>query len=113
MIPDVEEIRREFEVLVFRDAEVLADGHIPVLLERSAESIAAESTEACSSIHSDHRSSNNRIGIEELIDPAVNVTMGLRRRDGNARSQTCRTGVRAAQSKVRASGGVDDGEGGP
>ena len=111
MVPDVEEIRRELEILVLRDAEVLANGNIPVLLKRSTERVAAEIPETGGSVDSDSRRSANCIGIEELIDPAVNISMSLGGSDGEARIQGCSAGVRAAQGKGRTSAGIDDSEG--
>ena len=48
VIPDVEEIRCKSEVLPFRQAEVLDQREIPILLERAAVDIAAERPEASS-----------------------------------------------------------------
>src|ERR1700722_6869397 len=42
MIPDIEEIRREAQLLPLRDAEILDQRKIPVLLERPAINIAAQ-----------------------------------------------------------------------
>ena len=84
--------------------------NVPVLLERPAERIAPEVSEAGSSVNSDRRRTADRSRIEELIDPAVNISVGLRGSGGEARIQSCRAGVRTAQGKVRASGGVDHGE---
>jgi hypothetical protein len=51
VVPDVEEIRREAKVLPFRQSEVLDEREVPVLLERAAVDVAAESSEAgCASI---------------------------------------------------------------
>ena len=46
MIPQVEEIGREAQILPFRKSEMLDDREIPVLLERAPINISAEIAEA-------------------------------------------------------------------
>ena len=110
MVPNVEEVRRELEVLVFGYTEILADGNVPVLLKRTAERISPEVSEAGGAINTDRRRTADGSRIEELIDPAVNISMGLRGADGEARMERCCAGVRAAQRKGRASGSIDHDE---
>ena len=113
MVPDIEEVRRELEVLVFGYTEILADGNVPVLLKRTAERISPEVSETCGAINTDRRRTADGSRIEELIDPAVNVALSLSGLHREAGIQGCRAGVRTAQGKSRASAGVDDGEGRP
>lgn len=46
MVPDVKEIRCEFNSLPLGQGQVLDQGHISILLERSAIFVASESAEA-------------------------------------------------------------------
>src|SRR5947209_18340839 len=96
VIPDIEEICRKLEILVFADTEVLANRDIPVLLKRTTEGVSAQVAETGFSIGTNHRSGAKSCRIKIVVDSIVDVPVGLRRGDRETWIQRIRAGVRAA-----------------
>ena len=77
VIPDIEEICRKLEILVFADTEVLANRDIPVLLKRTTEGVSAQVAETGFSIGTNHRSGAKSCRIKIVVDSIVDVPVGL------------------------------------
>src|SRR5205807_1831095 len=73
VIPDIEEICRKLEILVFADTEVLANRDIPVLLKRTTEGVSAQVAETGFSIGTNHRSGAKSCRIKIVVDSIVDV----------------------------------------
>ena len=91
VIPDVEEIRGETELLAFGDLKVLDQRKIPILLERAAIDVSSEIAEESYSTVATLGSRNHRGGREvgeikvTVIHPVMDAAAGVARGDGAAR----------------------------
>ncbi len=113
MIPDIEEICRKLEILVFADTEVLANRDIPVLLKRTTEGVSAQVAETGLSVRAYYGSSAESRCIKIVVDSSVDVPVGLSGGDGETWIQRSRAGVWAAKVESKSTTWVNDREGSP
>src|SRR2546427_8617720 len=74
MVPDVEELRGELEILFLGQAEILPNGKIPVLQERPTEGVAAQIAVVGGAVGPDDSNSRRRARASRRENGGVEVS---------------------------------------